>query len=112
MHVYKVTDSNGYADAGFEYKGDDTAYVKVAGYETKSYFVTEKDDCTVVEGEDGGEVLGVSTEEINEVGGQVLGASTLGEAGSFEDDLFIIMFGLGLVLTTVGVAVYALEDTR
>lgn len=47
-------------------------------------------------GTSGGQVLGASTQ------GQVLGASTMAKTGSFEENLYMAIMGLGAIITIAG----------
>ena len=49
-------------------------------------------------GNGGGSVLGASTG----TGGQVLGASTMAGTGSFTENLYMAIMGLGGIITAVG----------
>ena len=101
-HKHVLSNSDGSAQAGFVYKGDDTATAKASGFPTQTLGVTAQEDCP---SSDEGEVLGTTTEEPI-VGGQVLGASTLAAAGYAEGNVFSIIYILGLGLIAAGFGLY------
>ena len=97
-HSYQTTNSNGVAEAGFEYKGNDKVYAIASGYPQQELTPWLKTDCKP--SENTGTVLGASTQ------GQVLGASTMAKTGT-ADQAMALVFTLGSLLTTIGLKPYA-----